>query len=270
MKLAAGNPAIGEAETPSLDADTVEATEAAPSLDAMLESDDSGAQEAEQTDAPTDAGSEAEGRRSRRAGKQEPGVDLTQYEEYRRLQADRDRAAQQLREYQAREAQAQAQAAEQRIAQLTGQLGGAYGDAERQQIIEEIADIRAQARMEQWQQWTTYVQEQVTAAGLDPKGFNPMSYRGQAGLQQFQMDLLKGKAEAQEKELKALRKQVGGMPDAVKRAAARTLNEQGYDVVDTGEPRGVSGDTLDADIAALRRGRMKATEFQRKYGGSTT
>ena len=119
----------------------------------MLESDDE-AQEAEPTEAPTDAGSDGsdtEGRRSRRAGKQEPGVDLTQYEEYRRLQADRDRAAQQLREYQAREAQAQAQAAEQRIAQLTGQLGGTFDDGQRQQIIEEIADIRAQARMEQWQ-----------------------------------------------------------------------------------------------------------------------
>ena len=123
MKLAAGSPAIGEAETPSLDAEVVEATDTAPSLDAMLESGDE-AQAAEPTEAPTDAGSEAEGRRSRRAGKQEPGVDLTQYEEYRRLQADRDRAAQQLREYQAREAQAQAQIAEERVAQLSGQLGG--------------------------------------------------------------------------------------------------------------------------------------------------
>ena len=42
------------------------------------------------------------------------------------------------------------------------------------------------------------------------------------------------------------------MPDAVKRGVARTLNDQGYDAVDTGEPRGVSSDTLDADIAALQ------------------
>ena len=221
-------------------------------------------------------------RRSRRAGKQQPTeekqpVDLTQFEEYRqvqaeydrKLQAERDRAAKLERELQEK---AQKEAFD-RLQYLESIMDDdTLEKPERQAARNEYNLLNARTYAEQWQRWDNFKRQSILDAGLDPNDarFQRNYSPGQAGLAEFQADLaaaenVRLKTELTEAKKKAVTPDT--LAELVRQELAKLTKQTGLDTVDMGEPDAVSDDDAwERDAAAFNSGRMTAAEYTRKWG----
>ena len=223
-------------------------------------------------------------RRSRRAGKQQPTaeekpqpVDLTQFEEFRQYQADRDRQLEAERkkavDLQRQMEERQQKEAFDRMQYLESVMDDDARDLdERKSARQEYLLLNAQTYTAQWQRWETYKRTAITEAGLDPNDarFQRQYSPGQAGLAEFQADLTsaenaKLKAELTEAKKKAVTPET--LADLVRQELAKLTKQTGLDAVDMGEPDAASDDDAwERDAAAFNSGRMSAAEYSRKWG----
>lgn len=233
------------------------------------------AQEPEGQDEPSaDDETESTDRRSRRAGK-EKKPDLSQSEEFRKFQAAADKRVEAERQkriaLEQQIAQQQQVAAQAQLQQLHAQLNQTYDDGEKQQLIEQIADVRAYGKFEQWRAWNDYTAKRIKDEGLDPEDFANKQYQGDQGAVEFERDV----AQAAKKKLaaEAAEYKKAASADTIKKLVAeqvaRALQAQGLNATDLSEPE-TSTDRdaeRDRDDARLQRGVMSPDAYAKKWEG---
>lgn len=237
---------------------------------------------------------EATERRSRRAGKRDdaPVVDLTQSDEFRKWQAERDRREaeyqKQLEVERRRAAELeQAMFAERAkkhdddISVLKRRIADADDPDERQQYTEQLIQLnqqRAVVEMQRYQQqvaaWEDFKRREITTAGFDPTDprFNKVYSPGTTGLAEFKADIAEARASKYEQELTKAKQAASpeSIASLVKAQVAQLLAKQGIDTVDLGGPQRSSDDSEDAwerDRDAFNNGRMSSAAYLRKWGG---
>lgn len=206
-------------------------------------------------------------------------VNLDEFEEFRSYKASRDKQLESERQqrlaYERQLADVRQQQQQQYVANLGAQLDNTFDAGQRQQIIEQIAAIRAADYTQQWQQWSAYMQSEIVGHGLDANDERfRKQYSGEAGAREFQADLLAAENEKLKAERDTLTKQVTGVPSQIKsmvqRELAKLAQEQGFNYHVAEEPEAVSSnkdDQFQRDTKALNQGRMSPAEYARRYKG---
>lgn len=166
---------------------------------------------------------------------------------------------------QARQQQTQAQ-----MAQLERMLDEADDPEEIRRIRRQMASVEAANEVVAWQRWISHVNTQVSAAGLDQKQFDPMSYQGQAGAVQFERDLAAAKAKKLEQEYATAKKAASpeSIDELVNKRVAAALQAHGLNAVDLAQPETPvnTPDAWQRDVKALQSGRMDPAQFRKKWG----
>lgn len=235
---------------------------------------------------------EAIDRRSRRAGKREAetAVDLTNNEQFRKYQAERDR---ERAEYEKRLEAERRRAAEleqamfaERAAKhdndiniLKRRIAEADDPEERQQYTERLIELNQQRVLaetdryqRQMREWEDYKRREITTAGFEPTDsrFNKVYSPGTQGLAEFKADIAEAKAAKYEKELATARQASSpeSISQLVKAAVAQALAKQGMDTVDLGGPQRSMDDSQDAfnrDTERMNNNMMSREAYLRKW-----
>ena len=158
---------------------------------------------------------------------------------------ERQRLEMERQQWQAQQTQAQMTALGQQLAEVED-------PDERQAMIDQMAQLKAQNYMTEWQAWQTHVNQRVTAEGLDATEFNPLAYQGQAGAMQFELDVAAKKTAKLEKELQAAKRAADPttLASIVQREVAKALQAQGYNQADLGGGPQTAGSDLDRPVGA--------------------
>lgn len=206
-------------------------------------------------------------------------VNLDEFEEFRNYKASRDRQLESERQqrlaYERQLADVRSQQQQHHVAALSAQLDNTFDAGQRQQLIEQIAAIRAGDYFGQWQRWNAYMQQEITERGLDPNDERfQKRYEGEAGAREFQADLLAAENAKLKSERDSLSKQVSGLPtqlkNMVQQELAKLAQDQGFNYHVADEPETVvsnSREQFQRDTQALNSGRMTPAEFARRYKG---
>lgn len=201
-------------------------------------------------------------------------VNLDEFDEFRRYKSERDRKEGELRrQLEERErilAEREAQANQAQIASLSTRISESADDRERQDLIEQMAAIRAQSYMTQERRWAQHVQQRATDEGLNPQDFEPTKYRGEAGALQFERDLAQAAKDNLRKRLADAEK--ASSPEAlearISQAVAKALRAKGIDVpVETGRPTAPdTGDSMARDLELLKQDKLTPAKFRERWG----
>lgn len=134
------------------------------------------------------------------------------------------------------------------LAELEKKLDETEDPEEARRIRRQMASVDAANEVAAWQRWIAHVNHEVSAAGLDPREFDPMAYQGQAGAVQFERDLAAGKAKKLEQEIEAARKAASpeSIDEIVRKKVAQALQQQGLNTVDLSQPKATPVNTTDA------------------------
>lgn len=215
-------------------------------------------------------------RRSRGQDAPKPAVNLDELPEFRKWKSEMDRQVQRERAQAAElERQLQDTRRQQTRAQVeayTAKIDEAYDPNEKRQLIEHVANLRAQETMDAWAQWENYVAKRAQEAGLDPAEFKPRAYSGEVGRIQFETDLNEKARAKLQAENADLRKKTESIDEVIKREVAKALAGQGFDTVDTGQPGGLRGGNRaewQRDRNAVQLGRMSPSAYLKKWGETT-
>lgn len=260
MRRLAEAPGDGDVILTEDDTNTVEMQEAA---------------EAEEQEAPpsVEQPQRAATAKGEKQGKQAPAAAKTNLDdlpEFRDYKASRDRQYEEMRKRlenieRQRADEMQAKANEQ-MQQLAARIDDMDDPAQRQQVIDQIASMRAQSFVQQERQWANYVSEQAQAAGLDPKSFDPLKYRGQTGAAEFQRDLASAQITKLQRERDELAKRADpqNLEQAARQVVAKVAHQKGLDAFDTAPAADKGPDSLDRAMDDLNQGRVSWATYQRR------
>jgi hypothetical protein len=236
--------------------------------------------EAAETPTPSAMTSESTSRRSQDTAKSQAAqpVNLDDIPDFRAWKSKMDQqlaqANQDRQRLESERQQWQAQQAAAQMSALNQQLTEVEDPGERQVMIDQMAALKAQNYMTEWQRWQTHVAQRVTTEGLDVAEFNPLAYQGQAGAMQFELDVAAKKTAKLERELKTAKQAADPetLAGIVAREVAKALQAQGYNQTDLGagpQSAGDPNDQWERDKRLLQQGKLPRGYMAKKYGGAT-
>lgn len=160
-----------------------------------------------------------------------------------------------------------------RLGYLQQRIQEADDPDERAQALAEAMALSNEHYVQQLSAWNEWKGQQLRERGLDPYDprFNRRYSPGQAGLAEFQADLVAAENDKLRRELTEAKKAAdpASIAELVKREVARRLALTGADTVDLGEPaeRTDDADAQERDIQLLQTNRMSPQAYLKKWGG---